>query len=96
MKRAIVESQEPITSCMKPSRTMGIEVRKPNAHATTCVKLVSIAGVAITGGGMRTSIAGAQSETGAMKITNTIATILEYSGNDPNCPFFGRNLSKAD
>lgn len=56
---------------------MGIEVRKPNAHATTCMKLASIAGVAITGGGMRTSIAGAQNATGAMRITNTIAA-LEY------------------
>ncbi|HXM90094.1 MAG TPA: hypothetical protein VN974_01040 [Candidatus Dormibacteraeota bacterium] len=75
MNRAIVESQKPITTCMKRSSTMGIEVRKSNAHATTCMKLASIAGVAITGGGMRTSIAGAQSATGAMKITNTIAVL---------------------
>lgn len=77
MNRAIVESQKPITTCMKPSSTMGIEVRKPNAHATTCMKLASIAGVAITGGGMRTSIAGGRNATGAMTITNTIA-VLEY------------------
>src|SRR4030081_362442 len=77
MNRAIVESQKPITTCMKPSSTMGIEARKPNTHATTCMKLASIAGVAITGGGMRTSIAGVQNATGVMKITNTIAA-LEY------------------
>ena len=56
---------------------MGIEVHKQFTHATTWLKLASIAGVAITGGGMRTSIAGAQNATGATRITNTIAA-LEY------------------
>jgi len=75
MKRAIVESPKLITDCMRLLSTMAIAVRQPSAHATICMKLASIAGVATTGGGMKTSIAGTPSATGAMKITNTIATV---------------------
>ena len=75
MKRANIESRKLITGCTRPSSTMAIAVRRPSARATTYMKLASIAGAAITGGGMKTSIAGTPSATGAMKITNTIAIV---------------------
>jgi hypothetical protein len=78
MKRAIVESQEQITGCMRPSSIMGIAVSKPSTRATTYMKLASIAGVPTTGGGMKMSVAGTPSATGAMKITNTIANVHNY------------------
>jgi len=78
MKSAIVDSQEPITDCMRLSSTMGIEVRKPTTHATTWLKLASIAGIPITAGGMKTNIVGTQSATGAMKITNTITNTHDH------------------
>jgi hypothetical protein len=75
MKLAIADSPEPITDYMRPSSTTDIEVRKPLVRATTWLKLASIAGLPITGGGMKTSIAGTPSATGATKITNTITNV---------------------
>jgi hypothetical protein len=42
------------------------------------MKPASIAGAPITGGGMKTTIAGTPSATGAMRITNTIGTAKLY------------------
>jgi hypothetical protein len=80
MKHVIAESPEPITGCMRPSSTTDIEVRKQLVHATTWLKLASIAGLPITGGGMKTSIAGTPSATGATKITNTTTNIHDHDG----------------
>ena len=74
MKSANIELQKPITGCMRLSSTMAIEVRKPTTHATIWAKRASIAGIPITAGGMKMSIVGTPSATGATKITNTIAT----------------------
>jgi len=82
MQNASIELQKPITGCMRPSSTMGIAVRKPRTPAITCMKPASIAGALITGGGMKTTTAGTPSATGAMRITNTIATAKALLARD--------------